>query len=183
MEVKVLDEKPGKKTTQTTRDKIGENVYYSVYTSQIKDKLEKDGVYKVKEGDIVSVNVKNTNMDGEYRQVKGLNIRDSKNNGLTIINLKDKITTGFHRLYNNIYTNELGYVINDETMFVKIKRCTFLSKLNHGTGYTPINTKNVICENCLFESSQTIGSSTIINSTIKNSSNVRSYAYIKKYNR
>ena len=48
MELQVLDENPGKKTTQTTRDKIGENVYYSVYTSQIKDKLEKDGVYKVK---------------------------------------------------------------------------------------------------------------------------------------
>ena len=61
MELQVLDENPGKKTTQTTRDKIGENVYYSVYTSQIKDKLENEGVYKVKEGDIVSVNVKNTN--------------------------------------------------------------------------------------------------------------------------
>lgn len=63
MEVQVLDENPGKKTTQTTRDKIGENVYYSLYTSQIEDKLktENGGVYKLKEGDIVSVNVKNTN--------------------------------------------------------------------------------------------------------------------------
>lgn len=61
MEVQILDENPGKKTTQTEHDKIGENVYYSVYTSQIEEKLIKDGVYKLKEGDIVSVSVKNTN--------------------------------------------------------------------------------------------------------------------------
>ena len=61
MEVKVKDENPGKKTTQTAKDKIGENVYYSVYTSQIMEKLEADQSYKLKEGDIVSVNVKNTN--------------------------------------------------------------------------------------------------------------------------
>ena len=60
MEVKVLDENPGKKSTQATRDKIGENVYYSLYTSQIEEKL-KSGTYNLKEGDIVSVNVKNTN--------------------------------------------------------------------------------------------------------------------------
>ena len=64
IEVQVLDENPGKKTTQAANKKIGENVYYSVYTSQIVDKLEdnKQGnVYKLKEGDIVSVSVKNTN--------------------------------------------------------------------------------------------------------------------------
>ncbi len=61
MEVKILDENPGKKTTQSTKDKIGENVYYSVYTSQIEPVLNNDQSYKLKEGDIVSVNVKNTN--------------------------------------------------------------------------------------------------------------------------
>ena len=61
MEVKVKDENPGKKTTQTTKDKIGENVYYSVYTSQIEEVLENDETYKLKEGDIVTVSVKNTN--------------------------------------------------------------------------------------------------------------------------
>ena len=35
MEVKVLDENPGKKTAQTSTDKIGENIYYSEYTSQM----------------------------------------------------------------------------------------------------------------------------------------------------
>lgn len=61
MEVQILDENPGKKTTQTEQTKIGENVYYSIYTSQIEEKLINDGVYKLKEGDIVSVSVKNTN--------------------------------------------------------------------------------------------------------------------------
>lgn len=65
MEFKILDENPGKKTTQTTRDKIGENVYYSVYTSQIEQALEKDGdnvKYSLKEGDLVSITVRNTNL-------------------------------------------------------------------------------------------------------------------------
>ena len=61
MEVKVLDENPGKKTTWAVSDKIGENIYYSVYTSQIEDVLGSNGKYVLKEGDIVSVSVKNTN--------------------------------------------------------------------------------------------------------------------------
>ncbi len=61
MQVQVLDENPGKKTTQTTQDKIGENVYYSVYTSQIEDILNSNKNYNLKEGDLFSVNVKNTN--------------------------------------------------------------------------------------------------------------------------
>lgn len=62
MEVKVLDENPGKKTAQTSTDKIGENVYYSIYTSQILEDIYSDSEQeKLKEGDIVSVSVKNTN--------------------------------------------------------------------------------------------------------------------------
>ena len=63
MEVKVLDENPGKKTTQAANSKIGENVYYSVYTSQIESVLDDEtkGQYLLKEGDLVSVNVRNTN--------------------------------------------------------------------------------------------------------------------------
>ena len=61
MQIQVLDENPGKKTTQTTKDKIGENVYYSEYTTQIQDVLNSNNTYKLKEGDIFSVNVKNTN--------------------------------------------------------------------------------------------------------------------------
>lgn len=64
MEVKILDENVGKKSAWTSGTVIGENVYYSVYTTQILDEMEKggeSGVYKMKEGDIFSVIVKNTN--------------------------------------------------------------------------------------------------------------------------
>lgn len=67
IEVKVLDENPGKKSAQTATDKIGENVYYSEYTAQILEELRQaksgkvSGVKMLKEGDIVSVSVKNTN--------------------------------------------------------------------------------------------------------------------------
>ena len=71
MEVKILDENPGKKTAQVSGDKIGENVYYSIYTTQIEqdlktsdmtDGIQNDsGVKRLKEGDMVYVSVKNTN--------------------------------------------------------------------------------------------------------------------------
>ena len=64
IEVKVLDENPGKKTVQVQRDKIGENTYYTIYTKKKKKKIAPDDgsdgeTYNLKEGDIVSVKVKN----------------------------------------------------------------------------------------------------------------------------
>ena len=61
MQVQVLDENPGKKTLTLQSDKIGENAYYSVYTSQIEDVLNNNKNYNLKEGDMFSVSVKNTN--------------------------------------------------------------------------------------------------------------------------
>ena len=61
MEIKVLDENVGKKSAWTQGVVIGENVYYSIYTSQIVEEIEKNGSYAMKEGDIFSVSVKNTN--------------------------------------------------------------------------------------------------------------------------
>lgn len=65
MELQVLDENPGKKTTQADYTKIGENVYYSMYTSQILDTIAPSGgakkVLTLKEGDWFSATVKNTN--------------------------------------------------------------------------------------------------------------------------
>ncbi len=65
MELNVLDENPGKKTTQAETTKIGENVYYTMYTSQILDKINpSNGVTKIlalKEGDLFSASVKNSN--------------------------------------------------------------------------------------------------------------------------
>ncbi len=61
MLVQQLDENPGVKTTQADTTKIGENVYYNKYTSQIEKELSDKGRITLKEGDIVSVTVKNTN--------------------------------------------------------------------------------------------------------------------------
>lgn len=61
IERKVLDENPSKKLTWAESTKIGENVYYSQYTSQILDELNANGEYLLKEGDIISISVKNTN--------------------------------------------------------------------------------------------------------------------------
>ena len=65
LEFKILDENPGKKTLQTVKDKIGENYYTSVFTSQIEEVLKdetKNKTYKLHEGDFVSVTVKNTSI-------------------------------------------------------------------------------------------------------------------------
>ena len=61
MTIQHLDENPGVKVTQADITKIGENLYYSEYTTQIEEKLENDGRINLKEGDIFSTIVKNTN--------------------------------------------------------------------------------------------------------------------------
>ncbi len=61
MEIQVLDENPSKKTTQADETKIGENIYYTVYTSQIMNELEENGFYILKEGDMVTVSASNNN--------------------------------------------------------------------------------------------------------------------------
>lgn len=60
LEFQILDENPEKKSAQTSNIVvIGENVYYSVYTTQIESKIGNSHQYILKEGDIVSVSVKN----------------------------------------------------------------------------------------------------------------------------
>ena len=65
MELNVLDENPGKKASQAEVTKIGENVYYTMYTSQIMDQINpQSGTTKtlaLKEGDMFTASVKNTN--------------------------------------------------------------------------------------------------------------------------
>ena len=65
-----LDENPGKKTAQTNYTKIGENVYYSEFTTQVLKQIgiktdnqtpESSDTMALKEGDIITVEVKNTN--------------------------------------------------------------------------------------------------------------------------
>ena len=66
MTLQVLDENPGKKTTQVESTKIGENVYYTMYTSQIMDTIDatddagRNVVLALKEGEF-SASVQNTN--------------------------------------------------------------------------------------------------------------------------
>ena len=62
MQAQILDENPGVKTTQAETTKIGENVYYNLYTRQIESRLN-DNTNRItfKEGDRFSVTVKNTN--------------------------------------------------------------------------------------------------------------------------
>ena len=62
IKVQVLDENYGKKVSTVQTTKIGENVYYPIYTTQVEAQLVNDGVYALKEGDIVYVSAKNTNI-------------------------------------------------------------------------------------------------------------------------
>lgn len=59
--IQQLDENPGKKASQVETTKIGENVYYNKYTSQVLEELNSKSRITLKEGDLVSVKVKNTN--------------------------------------------------------------------------------------------------------------------------
>ena len=59
--IQQLDENPGVKTTQAEATKIGENLYYNIYTTQVLDLLDSTGRIRLKEGDLVTVTAKNTN--------------------------------------------------------------------------------------------------------------------------
>lgn len=61
IELQLLDENPGVKTTQAEMTKIGENLYYNFYTSQVEQMLNDNARITLKEGDRVAVTVKNTN--------------------------------------------------------------------------------------------------------------------------
>ena len=63
MEIQHLDENPGKKLTQSNYTKIGEDVYWSEYTSQIIETLESsnDSTITLKKGDRIYVSVSNQN--------------------------------------------------------------------------------------------------------------------------
>lgn len=70
LEVKILDETTSKTVTYADPEKIGNNSYYSLYTSQVEDKIglssatagnnNRYGKIILKQGDQVSVTVKNS---------------------------------------------------------------------------------------------------------------------------
>ena len=61
IEAQIADSNVRKKTQQTSSTKVGDMTYYSEYNSTIEDQVEAKGVYTLKEGDIITVKVKNTN--------------------------------------------------------------------------------------------------------------------------
>lgn len=62
LKVQILDENLGKKASTVAMDKIGENQYYTMYTTQVLDAMNNNSkALTLKEGDRISVNVKNTN--------------------------------------------------------------------------------------------------------------------------
>lgn len=62
LKVQILDENLGKKASTVAMDKIGENQYYTMYTTQVLDAMNNSArALTLKEGDRISVNVKNTN--------------------------------------------------------------------------------------------------------------------------
>lgn len=60
MEIRILDKNPIRKVVENSK-KTSENVYYSVYNSQIEEVLLQEKDYYLKEGDIVTVSVNNSN--------------------------------------------------------------------------------------------------------------------------
>lgn len=66
IELKILDENPSKRVTDANGTVIGENAYYSLYTTQVEDELQKSeqmtgiGQIILKEGDVISVTTKNS---------------------------------------------------------------------------------------------------------------------------
>lgn len=61
IEVQILDENPGVKTVQSDHTKIGENIYYTEYTTQVLNTVTNNKKMRLKEGDIVTVRALNTN--------------------------------------------------------------------------------------------------------------------------
>lgn len=61
IERQILDENPGKKATLISQNSIGENLRYSVYTSDILNVVNNDGTYNLKKGDYIIITAKNTN--------------------------------------------------------------------------------------------------------------------------
>ena len=81
LKVQVLDENPAKKESSATQ-KIGDNIYYVIYTTQVLDAI-KNGDLVLKEGDIVSVTVENTNVT-IGQQLRNFMYRVTGNNSSTV---------------------------------------------------------------------------------------------------
>ncbi|MBR3003333.1 MAG: hypothetical protein IKF38_07280 [Clostridia bacterium] len=60
-QIQKLDENVGKKTTQLNSKVQGENVYITLYDSQIKDKLNASGKIELNSGDTITISARSLN--------------------------------------------------------------------------------------------------------------------------
>lgn len=88
--VQVLDDNPSKKETSVT-SKIGENIYLTKYTTQVLDELSK-GALILKEGDIVTINVRNKN-ETIGTQLRNFVYKVTGNNASTVTATATKMVT------------------------------------------------------------------------------------------
>lgn len=88
--VQILDENPAKKETSNTQ-RIGDNVYYTMYTSQVLDAI-RQGTLVLKEGDIVTVTAENSNQTIGM-QLKNFMYKITGNNSATIAATVTKMVT------------------------------------------------------------------------------------------
>ncbi|MCI8396333.1 MAG: hypothetical protein HFJ52_01200 [Clostridia bacterium] len=63
IEIRVFDDNPAKKqqALMGNDDKVGENIYYSIYTTQVMEELDEKGTKYMKDGDQLIVKAVNTN--------------------------------------------------------------------------------------------------------------------------
>ncbi len=63
LEIRVFDDNPAKKqqALMGNGDKAGENIYYSIYTTQIIEEMDANGAKYMKDGDQIIVKAVNTN--------------------------------------------------------------------------------------------------------------------------
>ena len=131
LEFKILDENPGKKSLQTTKDKIGENVYYSIYTTQIVENYleneQQKNTYNLKQGDIVSITVRNTNLTLS-QQLKNFTYKVVGNDTYTISASKSGLVIGNGSteviLANSVNENTIDYILRENNSEGKVLKDT-----------------------------------------------------------
>ena len=88
--VQVLDENPAKKETSASKT-IGENVYLTMHTTQVLEQIQSNN-FRLKEGDIITITVKNKN-ETIGMQLRNFLYRVTGNNSATITASVTKMVT------------------------------------------------------------------------------------------
>lgn len=83
LQIQRLDENASKKSAQAGETVIGENTYYTIYTTQIEETLEKDGTIYLNQGDMFTASAINNNQT-IAESLKNFFYRVTGNSGFTI---------------------------------------------------------------------------------------------------